>query len=59
MKDAAPSIVAHLPAKLIFGDNFLMKTEKKKQSKGPFAGLIRLAGWLISPLNILFIKSVK
>jgi len=59
MKDAAPSIVAHLPPKLIFGDNFLMKTEKKKQRKGPFAALIRPAGWLIFPLNVLFIKLVK
>jgi hypothetical protein len=32
MKDAALSIVAHLPAKLIFeGDNFLMKTEKRSR----------------------------
>jgi hypothetical protein len=28
MTDVALSIVAHLPVKLIFGDNFLMKTEK-------------------------------
>jgi hypothetical protein len=42
MKDAALSIVAHLAAKLIFeGDNFLMKTEKKKQ--GNYIGIVVLA----------------